>query len=488
MEIINMPITEYLKMCKTVAYQRGFVWIMVLLARERDAVYSYNDLKRYWDSFDDLTGDKILFIMSIANRREESYSFYPAHETEGWRRIYNPHLMIMNRRVPTIPWWEFPSDENIREYRNIAIKNNTHFISELCHEFNISERNVPSIVLFCTAPSKGNKPVVIPIKSDDLYTSIKNFITRIQPELENYKKCSTELRNTVLELQELKSSIQQNVVSNPERRYIKAKTKLLQVIETGSTDIDISMLQKAIEKKDIYACKRFPQPIRGYLNQMIDLQKEYKEIESRVAKKYSYERQLYARQIVLEKTQNKNHAMLEKASYHLDCAIEKYTEDLYEKSIKGEKNMKVRVPHFKIGITFSGKYRKQFVEPFCDELLELGYNKDDIFYDSWHDALINSVHGDSILREIYFKNCDCIVVLLSPDYKEKNWTGHIEWSAVKELINMGEDDKICLLRVDSVDIGSIDGLFKNQTIAKNIDDMSAAEVAAFVHQRYKMLI
>lgn len=483
-----MPIVEYLKMCKTIAYQRGFVWIMVLLARERDAVYSYNDLKRYWDSFDDLTGDKILFIMSIANRKEESYSLYPAHEIKSWRRIYNPHLMIMNRKVPTIPRWEFPSDKNIREYRNIAIENNTHFISELCHEFNISEKDVPSIVLFCTEPFKENEPVIIPIKSDNLYISIKNFITEIQPELENYKKCRTELRNIVLDLQELKSSIQQKVISNPEHRYIKAKTKLLQVIENGSTDIDISMLQKAIEKKDIHTCKQFPQPIRGYLNQMIDLQEKYKEIESCVTKKYSYEQQLYARQIVLEKAQDKNYDMLKKARYDLDCAIKKYTEDSHEESIEGEKGMKIRVPHFKIGITFSGKYRNQIVEPFCDELLKLGYNKDDIFYDSWHEVLINGVHGDNILRKIYFENCDCVVVLLSPDYKEKNWTGHIEWSAVKELINKGEDDKICLLRVNSADIGSFDGLFKNQTIAKSIDDMSATEVAAFVHQKYKMLI
>ena len=336
--------------------------------------------------------------------------------------------------------------------------------------------------------AKKNKPVVIPIKSDNLYTSVKNFITEIQPELENYKKCRAELRNTLLDLQELKNSIQQNIISSPERRYLKAKSELLQIIKTDSTDIDISMLQKAIEKKDISACKQFPQPIRGYLNQMIDLQKEYKEIESRVTKKYSYEQQLYARQIMLEKTQGKNYDMLERARYELDYAIKKYTEDSYEKSIKGQKVMKIRVPHFKIGITFSGKYRKQCVEPFCDELLKLGYNKDDIFYDTWHDVLINGIHGDSILRQIYFKNCDCVVVLLSPDYKEKNWTGHIEWSAVKELINTGNDDKICLLRVDSVDIGSIDGLYKNQTIAKAIDDMSASEIAAFIHQKYNMLV
>lgn len=180
--------------------------------------------------------------------------------------------------------------------------------------------------------------------------------------------------------------------------------------------------------------------------------------------------------------------MLERNREGFDVANPKYSIVSQQQSIKGDRGMKIRVPHFKIGITFSGKYRKQFVEPFCDELLKLGYNKDDIFYDAWHDVLINGVHGDSILRQIYFKNCDCVVVLLSPDYKKKNWTGHIEWSAVKELINTGNDGKICLLRVDSADIGSIDGLYKNQTIAKAIDDMSAPEIATFIHQKYNMLV
>lgn len=193
MEIISMPVVEYLKMCKTVAYQRGFVWVMVLLARERDAIHSYNDLKHYWDSYDDLTGDKILFIMSIANRREESYSAYPAHEIEEWRKLYNPNLLIMNQNVPTIPRWEFPSEKSIQKYRNIAIENNTRFISELCHEFNISERNVPSIVLFSVEPYKESNPVVVPIQSDDLYASIKDFITAIQPELKYFGNTRNEL-------------------------------------------------------------------------------------------------------------------------------------------------------------------------------------------------------------------------------------------------------------------------------------------------------
>ena len=69
LQIISMPVVEYLKMCKTVARQRGFVWVMVLLVRERDAIHSYNDLKHYWDSYNDLTGNYIclfdyLFISS----------------------------------------------------------------------------------------------------------------------------------------------------------------------------------------------------------------------------------------------------------------------------------------------------------------------------------------------------------------------------------------------------------------------------------------
>ena len=481
-----MPIAEYLKLCKAIAFERGFVWVMVLLARERDAVHSYNDLKQYWNSFDDLTGDKILFILSIANRREESYRNYPAHEIDGWRRLYNPNLLIMNQRVPTVSRWEFPSDENIQKYRNMAIENNTHFISDLCNEFGISEKEVPSIVLFRTDTFKKNNPIVIPMNSDNLYMSIKDFITFIEPELKNFGKHRDIAKNITNELMELNRSIQQNVISNPERRYKKAKMELLRIIETGSMEIDISMLQKAIEIKDIHACSRFPQPIRGYLNQMIDLQKIYNGIENSIENKSLYDK-LYEKQIVLEKAQVENWDLLEKSRYDLDFAIKGYVSKLQKRSNRGEKRMNIRVPQFKIGITFSGKYREQFVEPFCKALLNLGYTKEEIFYDAWHEVLINGVHGDSILRQIYSKNCDCIVVLISPDYKDKNWTGHIEWPAVKELINTGDDGKVCLLRVGLMDIGEIDGLYQNQSIAKAIDNMSASEIADFIDSKYKIL-
>lgn len=118
LQIISMPVVEYLKMCKTVARQRGFVWVMVLLARERDVIHSYHDLKHYWDLYNDLTGNKILFIMSIANRSGESYNTYPAHEIKEWRKLYNPNPLIMNQNIPTILGWEFLSEKSLPKYRN----------------------------------------------------------------------------------------------------------------------------------------------------------------------------------------------------------------------------------------------------------------------------------------------------------------------------------------------------------------------------------
>ncbi|MCM1540510.1 MAG: hypothetical protein NC121_04545 [Blautia sp.] len=142
---------------------------------------------------------------------------------------------------------------------------------------------------------------------------------------------------------------------------------------------------------------------------------------------------------------------------------------------------------FKIGVTFSGKYRNR-IEPICNSLLNLGYNKDEVFYDFWHESWLNGPHGDDKLRKIYNQQCDCVVVLLSPDYADRNWPGRIEWPAVKALINIGKEDKICLLGIDRVDIDKISGLYINQAIVKFIDDMTSEEIADFIHEKYQHIV
>lgn len=52
---------------------------------------------------------------------------------------------------------------------------------------------------------------------------------------------------------------------------------------------------------------------------------------------------------------------------------------------------------FKIGISFSGKYREHYVEPVCNALLRLGYQKNEIFYDFWHESYLNGLHGEVLI-------------------------------------------------------------------------------------------
>lgn len=145
---------------------------------------------------------------------------------------------------------------------------------------------------------------------------------------------------------------------------------------------------------------------------------------------------------------------------------------------------RVWLPDYKIAFTFTGEYREKIVRPACEELLKLGYREDEIFFDEWHPEIITGVNADAIFREIYHDVSQCVVVLLSPNYSDKLWTGNLEWPTVRALINEGTHHKICLLRVDDVDINKIEGLYSSRDVARTVDKMTPAQIARFIHRWY----
>ncbi len=379
-----MSVTEYLDTCLKTAYQKGFLWVMVLLARERDATHSYQELTEYWESFDDLTGDTILFVLSSKNEKTSPFLNYK----------YNPNMYVANKL-----WHNFDVHHSYRSFlwwRSAAIYNNTQYVSEIRHTFNIGEENIPAILLFKLNSYGHEKPVVIPISEDNLYNTIQGLIVTTEPIL-----------NEIRALQNIKTS-EQHLLSHNNNSQ-------------GRMFCNEGNLKMLHEK--------------------------------------------------------------------LDNAVLQYAQSIKNKKSEGENIMGNDIPHFKIGITFSGKYRKKIVEPIVYALLDRQFSKDDIFYDFWHQVLINGVNGDNTIREIYRNRCDCVVVLLSPDYKERNWPGHIEWSAIKELINTGDEKKLCLLGIDTDadKVDEIDGLYANQAIFQPIDNMSPAAIADFINQKYHMI-
>ena len=142
--------------------------------------------------------------------------------------------------------------------------------------------------------------------------------------------------------------------------------------------------------------------------------------------------------------------------------------------------------NFKIGVTFCGEYREKYIRPMCEVLATYpGFSKEVIFYDEWHEHIINGVNADNILRNIYHDQCERVVVLLSPNYSQKIWTGNIEWPAVRALITEGMERNICLLRVDNADISGIPGLYDYETIVKDIDGLDANAIADFVYKNWE---
>lgn len=474
---------DYLKYCREAAENKGYKWIMVLLARELDAVRSYDQLKKYWNSFNDLTGDLVLFITSISNDSNEKTNGLQ-HEFQSWRMINNLNLMIVNEESPSISAYDFPSEKTIEYYRNLAIENNSNGISNLCRYFNIPEESVPSILLFETCSGSLQPSCIIPLESDDLYASIKKLFIFIQLDVEKYRNLLEEIAQIKNEIAYFSGENGKNDLSDIEKQYIRTKNSLMNAVE--SNGIDKVVVQNTIIERNEELCLSFPRPINYQLSRLIKLISDTPDIEDSITKKQHgndhYETLIKSKREIL----NKKETEMKKAEGELFSKVKQYGEQLSTEKdfIRPQLDFPKWHEHFKIGFTFSGKYREKIVEPLCRELLKWGYDRNDIFYDAWHDVLINGVHGDTTLREIYTKKCDFVVVLLSPDYKERNWTGNIEWPAIKELINTNKSDKICLLRINKTDIGSIDGLYINQTIFKDIDNLSIKEIAVFINNIY----
>ena len=138
---------------------------------------------------------------------------------------------------------------------------------------------------------------------------------------------------------------------------------------------------------------------------------------------------------------------------------------------------------YKIGVSFTGEHR-EYVKRTCEELLGLGFSKDEVFYDGWHQARLTGINADVRLTRVYGEECQAVVVFLSKNYKDKPWTGNIEWRAIRDLINNAKAECICLLRIDDVDINTIEGLSATRDIATSVSDLNPVGTAEFIVDWY----
>lgn len=143
--------------------------------------------------------------------------------------------------------------------------------------------------------------------------------------------------------------------------------------------------------------------------------------------------------------------------------------------------------NYKISFSFASEQR-QMVKDIVYNLLVLGFSKEDIFYDKFHELEINGSDADIKLENIYAKQSTLVVVVISKEYLEKEWTRKIEWRAIRILLNSKESHRVCLFNADGSDISKLEGLHYTTDIAKNIYGISSYEIAAFVKDKYNLVI
>lgn len=114
----------------------------------------------------------------------------------------------------------------------------------------------------------------------------------------------------------------------------------------------------------------------------------------------------------------------------------------------------VSTKRFRIAFSFAGE-KRDFVKQVAD-LLAKRFGRDRILYDKYHEAEFARNDLGIYLPNLYNRECDLVVVVVCPDYDEKEWTG-LEWLAIHDLLQQRKRDEVVLSRFDHA---RVNGLFR----------------------------
>ena len=172
----------------------------------------------------------------------------------------------------------------------------------------------------------------------------------------------------------------------------------------------------------------------------------------------------------------------EKLSFKEALAIadaKKENEEERDKAIKAGNEL-----IFELGVSYAGEQRSLVAQAFTFLCDNYGFAKNELFYDKWHEPLLNGPNGDIKLDKIYSDRCKKIVVLFSREYLEKHWTNELEWTRAITARITHDPNNVCLLRYGDVDIDSIDLLHGGKDIVHDVSEMTPDEVADFIMEWY----
>lgn len=98
---------------------------------------------------------------------------------------------------------------------------------------------------------------------------------------------------------------------------------------------------------------------------------------------------------------------------------------------------------FRIAFSFAGE-KRIFVSKVAD-ILAQRFGEEAVLYDKYHEAEFARRDLGVYLPDLYHDQSDLVVVVVCPDYDEKEWTG-LEWMAIHDLLKKRRNEEVMLCR------------------------------------------
>jgi hypothetical protein len=178
MHVVDGPLVDYYQSCVADLRRSGFHGLLLALVREADAPTFYEDLLRYWNSINDVTGHHLVFAVAGGSAAERvgvgaihghgAYCEQMALAEPKAFEIGQLRLMAGPRR-------------NVEPLLGNLGDANTAQITALCHHLEVNESDLPC--LHVTHLETGTCRV-IPLSSapgTTVYTACKHIVSQLQP-------------------------------------------------------------------------------------------------------------------------------------------------------------------------------------------------------------------------------------------------------------------------------------------------------------------
>jgi hypothetical protein len=187
MHVVDGPLVDYYTSCVADLQRSGFHGLILALVRDADAPTFYDDLLRYWNSINDLTGRHLVFAVAGGSAAERVG--VGAIHGGGY---YSEHMALAERNTFGIKQLRLMAGprRNVEPLLANLGDANTAQITALCDHLNVHERDLPCLHVTHLGSGRCQVLPLTAAPGATVYTTCKNIVAQLQSALRAFDQAS----------------------------------------------------------------------------------------------------------------------------------------------------------------------------------------------------------------------------------------------------------------------------------------------------------